>query len=530
MCCTNSTLKDAEFWYDAEYHGETVSASTNEETCASSEKFVCDPNTVIAQDEEFLRGTFAHDKNVEENFYFWTDAACTLYAKVHEDGTVALVHDPAVRTEESSTIRFVNKNITASFFAVPWVKDPITKKEIYPSSGNACGNGACSETETPHENATACLCPVSVAKSVVFDALPTRTDVLSQLFTGAFSPDMFDNGTYALIEEDGGVSVYDFKPNSIESPDEYDEFTVFKVVDEMHETVYFKNTLSTVTFGGLYAMRNPVSFFDLVRLEKRDVYYEVDAFLSSLVRHKNTAPAISRKFIQYFGVSNPSSSYVQRVTQAFIDGTFVSENVSFGDGTYGSLAAMGAAIILDPEAQSVILDEDPVNGHIREPLLKVMNVLRSIIFQRDPTVKLRYGLLHDMPRKIGQMVHEAPNQFSFFSADFSPPGFFASVGFYAPESQVLSMNSVVGIHNGLFSLAKYGLAFTAEGFGSNRATFPLGSLSYNAVGSDVASKVNDLSMLLTSGRMSAQNKQVIINAHADIEASHDIETADRIIL
>ena len=92
------------------------------------------------------------------------------------------------------------------------------------------------------------------------------------------------------------------------------------------------------------------------------------------------------------------------------------------------------------------------------------------------------------------------------------------------------MLEVVGIHNGLFSLAKYGLAFTAEGFGSNRATFPLGSLSYNAVGSDVASKVNDLSMLLTSGRMSAQNKQVIINAHADIEASHDIETADRIIL
>lgn len=75
-------------------------------------------------------------------------------------------------------------------------------------------------------------------------------------------------------------------------------------------------------------------------------------------------------------MSNPSPAYTERVTQAFLSGSFSSLGTSFGDGKYGSLAAVAAAITLDPDAVNPVIDEDPVHGNIREPLLKVIHVMR----------------------------------------------------------------------------------------------------------------------------------------------------------
>ena len=41
-------------------------------------------------------------------------------------------------------------------------------------------------------------------------------------------------------------------------------------------------------------------------------------------------------------------------------------------GEYGDMAATVAAILLEPEARSVMLDYDPTFGRLREPLLKVI--------------------------------------------------------------------------------------------------------------------------------------------------------------
>jgi hypothetical protein len=68
------------------------------------------------------------------------------------------------------------------------------------------------------------------------------------------------------------------------------------------------------------------------------------------------------------------------------------------------------------------------------------------------------GLLKDMPWKIGQMVFQPPDQFSFFSSDYSPPGIIYGLDMVSPESQLLSMSSVVGITNGFFSLFNFGLS------------------------------------------------------------------------
>lgn len=85
-------------------------------------------------------------------------------------------------------------------------------------------------------------------------------------------------------------------------------------------------------------------------------------------------------------------------------GSYTKEGTTFGDGRYGSLAAVSAAIALDPESLLPVIDEDPIQGNIREPLLKVISIMRSMDFQRRPLVKFRHGLLDNMRFKIGQMV------------------------------------------------------------------------------------------------------------------------------
>ena len=60
---------------------------------------------------------------------------------------------------------------------------------------------------------------------------------------------------------------------------------------------------------------------------------EIDAFLKYLMRHQNTPAYVSKKLIQFFGVSNPTPGYALRVTQAFKDGTFTKNGATFGDGT-----------------------------------------------------------------------------------------------------------------------------------------------------------------------------------------------------
>lgn len=211
--------------------------------------------------------------------------------------------------------------------------------------------------------------------------------------------------------------------------------------------------VSTITLGGLYELRNPPSFMNLVKPEVRDAEYEVDAFLTSLIRHPSAAPFIAKRLVQFSGISNPTPAFVQRVARAFISGTYESGGVTFGDGKYGNMQSVAAAISLDPEAFPPVIDEDPISGNIREPLLKVIGVMRSLAFRRRPNVKFRHGLFEGMSYKIGQMVFDPPDQFSFFASDYSPPGAISEGGLVAPEAQLLSMSNVVGIVSYLCDLS-----------------------------------------------------------------------------
>ena len=232
---------------------------------------------------------------------------------------------------------------------------------------------------------------------------------------------------------------------------------------------------------------------------------------------------------------------MQRVSQAFISGSFSSGGITFGASKYGDLKAVAASIALDPESLSPVVDNDPTSGNIREPLLKVMQILRSLTFQRRSNVKFRHGLLENMSYKIGQFVFDPPDQFSFFAHDYAPPGVFAETGLVSPESELLSMSSVVGIMNGFISLVDYGLANHDGGFGPyitkppklvGDYTTSVGQLRYITTNNtiSVSNMVEELSTLMTAGRLSAENKQVMLDAHAYFTTNNGTASADRVLV
>lgn len=68
--------------------------------------------------------------------------------------------------------------------------------------------------------------------------------------------------------------------------------------------------------------------------------------------------------IQRLVTSNPSPRYVTECVNAFRTGKYYGVTYS---GEYGDLGATVAAILLDREARSTILDSDHTFGRLREP-------------------------------------------------------------------------------------------------------------------------------------------------------------------
>lgn len=187
-----------------------------------------------------------------------------------------------------------------------------------------------------------------------------------------------------------------------------------------------------------------------------DAQYETDAVLDHYFYHDNTAPFIALRLIQRLVSSNPTPRFIESVATAFRTGMYL----SFGTGQYGDLASTVAAIFLDQEARNVLLDDDTSSGMLREPILKVTGLLRSMHFisnQRVPEIQ-------DLEESIGQMAHTFDSVFSFFLPEFKPYGRVGEASLVSPEATLLDTPKVIGILNGVSSLVENGLSHCDGGF------------------------------------------------------------------
>jgi hypothetical protein len=213
---------------------------------------------------------------------------------------------------------------------------------------------------------------------------------------------------------------------------------------------------------------------------------------------------------------------VKEVATAFRTGSYE----GIGKGKYGDLAATIAAVLLDKEARSVAFDANPFKGSLREPLLRLMALMRGMELQLaegQPIVKL-----YDLDVKIGMMAHCFRTVFGYFLPEYKSNGRPGEASLVGPETMLVDMPKTVGMLNGMFSLVKYGLSGCYGGFGTGwsgctegdftRATARLSfSRPYNkntTTPQDQAENVvSELSTIFTSGRLSDANKQIIKDAY-----------------
>jgi hypothetical protein len=205
--------------------------------------------------------------------------------------------------------------------------------------------------------------------------------------------------------------------------------------------------------------------------------------------------------------------------------------MGFGSNEYGCLEATIAAVVLDRESKDYILDSDPVAGKLQGPFLRFIKIMRALEYETDVDNPLP-RFFSDIEGSIGEEPHAMQTVFSFFQPEYIASGRSRAAGMLAPEAQILNGPTSINTSNGLISLIKYGAAqcyssifggrrnlgnksISACKIGDNSAN--LGDNKYspsnyglNATSADEV--VTDLSTLLTSGRLSLDNRLIVKNA------------------
>lgn len=166
--------------------------------------------------------------------------------------------------------------------------------------------------------------------------------------------------------------------------------------------------------------------------------------LHAIFMQPSLPPFVSKLLIQHLTTSSPSPQYIERIARIFVDN---------GSGVRGDLRGVIYAILSDSEARA---GDDPgtietaTYGHMREPILFVMNLLRGLsgTVADNSTVSSYAG-------QLGQTLFLAPSVFSYFS-----PNARTADGLLAPEFQLYSTQTAT-LRANLVNAAVYGGRFDA---------------------------------------------------------------------
>lgn len=291
-----------------------------------------------------------------------------------------------------------------------------------------------------------CTCDVAVIEAPVFirpSEIPSRKEILARLRVGATDP-ATTHTACASCGVQAGVTVHTL--NAVGADLTVD--TIFEIASgsASGQPVFLKNLLSTVTLAGTtFSFRNAPMFYHRTRVgesrrlkpDLRDAEHETEAVLSTYADHPSTPPFVAKALIQRLVTSNPSPRYVKEVAVAFKLGLWG----TIGTGLRGDLAATAAAIFLDDEAQSPILAQDGEHGALREPLIKLVHLMRALEITAPSYVDL--VVTENLRDVIGQFPFGAPTVFSFFQHDHQPAGALKVASLVSPEAVLLGTPTLV---------------------------------------------------------------------------------------
>jgi uncharacterized protein (DUF1800 family) len=226
---------------------------------------------------------------------------------------------------------------------------------------------------------------------------------------------------------------------------------------------------------------------------------DFDFAIDNIFFHSNVGPFISRQLIQQLVTSNPTPAYVGRVAAVFNND---------GTGRRGNLGATVKAILMDSEARGGA-PIDPQYGHLKEPVLMALNLLRAFDARSADGLSSSDGYINPQTLNMGQDLWKPPTVFSYFPADFEVPG---QPGVAGPEFGILSATTALRRANFVNTMVFTGIARTT---GTN-TNAPLGtSLDFAPLyllASNPAGLVDEVNMRLLGGNVSASMRTSMITA------------------
>lgn len=506
------------------YGNEAMDHATVAARCQANNWVMCNIN---------YTGWTSWGRTCADAAHMWLNASCDLSIQVYPSGQIGIV-DPSVTDKQFALFNKSSGNV----FRVHW------ENGVFPDTAN-CAQDGCTLVTTP--SGDSCVCPITTQVTVPFNepAAPEPStkrqvvdmasgwspqDLLDKLFVGAADPATFPAGTYTQCTSEFCQARTDVTVWLKAGGDPlWDADTVFELAPLRAggKKVFLANYLSTIWVGSRVSFRNPPHIMPLTGEQgwpwaqpTAEVNYlyesqlEIEAGLDHFFEHPNTAPFVVYRLIQRMVTSNPSPRYMKTCVEAFRTGYYNEEKYS---GVYGDLGAAVACVVLDREARNDVLQADKTFGSLREPLVKVAHVLRALEYK----TKGRGVSFPDLLNKIGMDVFQQPSVFGFYLPENRPAGPISDAGLVGPEVQIGTSPFVVGYLNGLTSLIDNGLTNCNNGFGwgggvrncRNKTTINQtndGALTYQpAVGATADDIINELDLLLTSGRLNPATRDLI---------------------
>lgn len=225
--------------------------------------------------------------------------------------------------------------------------------------------------------------------------------------------------------------------------------------------------------------------------------------LDNIFNHPNVGPFLALHFIHQLVSSNPSPAYVGRVAAVFNDNGF---------GVRGDLGAVVVAVLLDPEARGDP-PNDPVFGHLREPVLFASDLLRAFNAKSADRSTTSDGVLNPQTLAMGQDVWRPQTVFSYYPADYLLPG---STSVLGPEFGLMDSSSALKRANFVNTMV-----FSTIPVGTNNPKGTALDLSaIEALAGDPSRLVDYLDRLLLHGSMSAATRGSIVNAVLAVPATN----------
>jgi uncharacterized protein (DUF1800 family) len=223
--------------------------------------------------------------------------------------------------------------------------------------------------------------------------------------------------------------------------------------------------------------------------------------LTNIFNHTNVGPFVCRQLIQHLVTSNPSPAYVSRISAVFAND---------GTGTRGNLKAVVQAILLDTEARSGDANPSPTDGHLREPLLYMTNVMRGLgytfVGAGAGTGVEYYYTPGNYTSALSEKPYTSGSVFNFFPPNYVIPGTTTNAPEFGVENTAAAILRLTLADNLVYSkISDFSVDLSA--------TSALG-LAASATGNattDSTNLVNALSNIFMHGQMPAAMQTDIVN-------------------